>query len=114
MSILVLALTICAFVMENPQEFLTELESAPYNFKLKGSGPLSFHLGCGFSRDSSGTLCMDPGKNIDKMECSYKELFQCKPYQKGTSPLETGDHPELDTSAFLDTVETMIYQSISL
>ena len=33
------------------------LESAPYNFKLKGSGPLSFHLGCGFSRDSSGTLC---------------------------------------------------------
>ena len=99
-------------VMENPQEFLTKLESAPYNFKLKGSGPLSFHLGCGFSRDSSGTLCMDPGKYVEKMECSYQQLFHCKPCQKVMSPLEKGDHPELDTTAFLDTEETMIYQSL--
>jgi len=39
-------------------------------------------------------------------------LFHCKPSQKVTSPLEKGDHPELDTSAFLDTDKTMIYQSL--
>ena len=97
-------------VMENPQDFLMKLESAPYNFKLKGCGPLSFHLGCGFSHDSSGTLCMDPGKYIDKMECSYEQLFHCKPCQKVTSPLDKGDHLELDASKFLDTDETMIHQ----
>ena len=46
-------------VMKNPEEFLKILQSNPYNFKLKGSGPLSFHLGCGFERDAKGTLCMD-------------------------------------------------------
>ena len=95
--------------MENPQEFLKKLESAPYNYKLKGSGPLTFHLGCGFLRDSTSTICMDPGKYVDKMECSYKQLFHCKPSQKVTSPLS--DHPESDTSDFLESMGTMIYQS---
>ena len=33
-----------------------------------GSGPMSFHLGCGFERDrdTTGTLCMNPRKYIDK------------------------------------------------
>ena len=35
-------------VMEDPKAFLEVLQSKPYNFKLKGLGPLSFHLGCGF------------------------------------------------------------------
>jgi len=55
---------------------------------------------------------MDPGKYVDKMECSYEQLFHCKPCQKVTSPLEKGDHPEIDTSKFLETDETMIYQSL--
>jgi len=55
---------------------------------------------------------MDPGKYVEKMECSYQQLFHCKPCQKVTSPLEKGDHSELDTTAFLDTDETMIYQSL--
>ena len=98
--------------MGNPQEFLTKLESVPYNFKLKDSGLFSFNLGCGFSRNSSGTLCMDPGKYVDKMKCSYKQLFHCKPSQKVTLPLEKGDHLELDTSNFLDSNNMMIYQSL--
>ena len=49
-------------IMKDPQAFIDQLEAAPYNFKLKGSGPLNFHVGCGFNRDSTGTLCMDPGK----------------------------------------------------
>ena len=47
-------------VMKDPEAFLKQLTSDPYNFKLKGSGELKFHLGCGFARDPDGTLYMDP------------------------------------------------------
>ena len=49
-------------IMRNPKEFIDQLEGPEGNFKLKGSGPLKFHLGCGFTRDSTGTLCMDAGR----------------------------------------------------
>ena len=99
-------------VMEDPESFLEVLKSEPYYFKLKGSGALSFHLGCGFHRDVTGVLCMDPLKYIEKMEASYKQLFGCKPDNKHRSPLESGDHPELDTSAFLDEEDSVRYQSL--
>ena len=51
--------------MKDPQAFLDQLQLAPYNLKLKGSGLLNFHLGYRFHCDSTGTLCMDPGKYID-------------------------------------------------
>ena len=69
-------------VMKDPQSLLDKLQSAPHNFKLKGSGELSFHLGCGFQQDSTGTLCMDPGKYIDKMEDAHKQYFKVKPNKK--------------------------------
>ena len=34
-----------------------------YKLKLKGIGPLSYHLGCGYTRDKDGTLVADP-RNI--------------------------------------------------
>ena len=98
--------------MKDQQAFLDQLQSALYNFKLKGSGPLNFHLGCGFHRDSTGTLCMDPGKYIDQMMESYKQHFGVKPDMKHRSPLQKGDHPELDTTPFLDEEGKMIYQSL--
>jgi hypothetical protein len=42
--------------MEDPETFLAQLSSAPYNFKLTGSGEVNFHLGCGFERNSDGIL----------------------------------------------------------
>ena len=80
-------------VMKDPEAFLKVLTSKPYSFKLKGSGALSFHLGCGFHRDIKGVLCMDPLKYIEKMEASYKQLFGCLPDTKHLSPLEKGDQP---------------------
>ena len=99
-------------VMENPREFLNQLSSAPYNFKLKGSGEVNFHLGCGFERDSDGVLCMDPSRYIDKMEDAYKQYFKELPNQKHRSPLVKGDHPELDVTEFLDQDGIEIYQSL--
>jgi hypothetical protein len=65
-------------IMEDPETFLNkQLSSAPYNFKLKGSGELNFHLGCGFERDSEGVLvCIYPSRYIDKMEDAYKQHFK--------------------------------------
>ena len=60
-------------VMKEPEKFLTILQSEPYNFKLKGSGPVSFHLGCGFERDEqTGILAMTPQKYIEKMNLTYQ------------------------------------------
>ena len=38
-----------AIIMKEPQLLIDQLMTAPHYFKLKGSGPLNFHLGCGFS-----------------------------------------------------------------
>ena len=43
---------------------------------------------------------------------SYKRLFGEKPNQAVQSPLEKGDHPELDTSEFLEDSEMEMYQSL--
>jgi hypothetical protein len=37
-----------------------------YGFKLKGTGPLTFHLGCDFIRDQDGIMCIKPTKYIAK------------------------------------------------
>ncbi len=47
-----------------PQEIIDALTSAPNNYKLKGTGPVSFHLGCDFFRDEDNTLCFGPRKYI--------------------------------------------------
>jgi hypothetical protein len=88
--------------MEDAETFLKRLSSAPYNFKLKGSGELNFHLGCAFERDSDGVLCMNPSRYINKMEDAYKQHFKESLNQKHRSPLIKGDHPELDTPKFPD------------
>jgi hypothetical protein len=41
-----------------------------------------------------------------------KPPFRSKPSQKYSSPVDKGDHPELDTSEFLDETETQRYQSL--
>ena len=82
-----------------------------YKFKLKGTGPLKFLLGCDYFREGK-TLCYAPKKYIEKMEATYVRLFGEKPSRKVSSPLKSGDNPELDTSEFLDEKDTKIYQSM--
>ena len=56
-----------AIASKNPQAIIDDLEGAPNNFKLKGTGTMEFHLGCDFFRDQSGTLCVGPRKYIERM-----------------------------------------------
>ena len=82
-----------------------------YNFKLKGTGPIEFHLGCDFFRDEDGNLCYAPRKYIEKCLENYKRMFGKYP-KEYKSPLKKGDHPELDTSNLLDMEGQKIYQSL--
>ena len=82
-----------------------------YKFSLKGVGPLSYHLGCDFYRDRHGTLCQSPKKYIERMVDNFKRMFGHAPKQY-TSPLEKGDHPEMDTSPELDLDGIKKYQSL--
>ena len=97
--------------MKNVQEFVDVLINK-YKFKLKGTGPLEFHLGCDFYRDEHGVLCMSPRKYIDRMTDAYVRMFGQKPRTSYGSPLEKGDHPECDTSDLLDPEGVTQYQSL--
>ena len=47
-----------AIAAKDPQAFCNELEKR-YNLKLKGVGPLEYHLGCTYKKDPDGTLAAD-------------------------------------------------------
>ena len=87
-----------------------------YHFKLKGTGPVTFHLGCDYVRDDDGVLCWEPKKYIERMSDAYANMFgnlpKCKPKLVYSSPLDKGDHPELDTSEELDMDGIKKYQSM--
>ena len=100
-----------AIAMKDPKEFIDILEKK-YKFKTKGSGPISFHLGMDFHRDNDGTLCVTSLEYIKKMISNYEKTFGELPKQMYSSPLEKGDHPELDTSDLLDTQGIVIFQSM--
>ena len=100
-----------AFAVKDPQTFITALREK-YQFKIKDAGPLEFHLGADFYRDDDGILCMAPQKYIDRLAASYEKMFGEKPSAKMYSPLEKGDHPELDDSELLDAEGIQQYQSL--
>jgi hypothetical protein len=93
-----------------PQDIVDTLEKV-HQFKLKGSGPTSFHLGCDFFRDNDGVLCYAPKKYIIRMLDTHERIFG-KPPKQVITPLDKGDHPELDTSDLLEVNDIKIYQSL--
>ena len=84
---------------KNPQEIIDALVKT-HKLKLKGVGPLEFHLGCDYGVDPDGTFYSQPKKYIERMKQSYKRFFQEDPHKIHKSPLEKNDHPEMDTSEF--------------
>ena len=101
-----------AIASRNPQAIINALEGNPNNFKLKGTGKMTFHLGCDYFRDSDGTLCVGPRTYVDRMVAQYVSLFGCKPKMNVSSPLEKNDHPELDDSELLNEDDIIKYQSL--
>ena len=71
-----------AIAMNNPQQLIDKLKAPPekggYGYQIKGDGPLTFHLGCDYTRDKVGTLYSQPKKYITNMVESYQRLFNEK------------------------------------
>jgi hypothetical protein len=63
-----------AIASKEPASIIKKL-TEDYKFKLKGTGPIEYHLGCDFFRDEEGVLCFAPRKYIDKLIASYKRMF---------------------------------------
>ena len=101
-----------AIAMKDPESFTNALMAPPYNFKLKGTGEIKHHLGMEFSRDPDGTLCLEQKSYLDKLLLNYKQHFGTGPKTNVGAPLEKGDHPEMDTSDFLDAEKIKLYQSL--
>ena len=98
--------------LRDPQATM-DILTGKYGFKLKGVGPIVFHLGCDFWHEDDGTFCYAPKKYLEKMMDGYTRMFGEAPSSNNiSSPLEKGDHPELDTSEFLDEEGQQKYQSI--
>ena len=100
-----------AIAMKDPKPFVDTLTNK-HSFKLKGTGPITYHLGCDFTRDEDNTLCMAPRKYIERMMDQYERMFGSKPRAPVYSPLEKGDHPEIDDSDILDDEDVSKYQSL--
>ena len=99
-----------AICMKDPKSFCDTLKKK-YKLKLKGVGPINYHLGCGYTRDDDGTLVADPRKYVEKILESYAKTFGEKP-KKTKTPLVGGDHPESDISYFCDQDQIKQYQAI--
>jgi hypothetical protein len=99
-----------AIVVKDPKALVDILQNK-YNYKLKGVGPIDYHLGGNFEKDQDGTLSYGPRKYIDKLIANYVKLFGTAPVER-VSPLEHNDHPELDDSPELDPDDIKLYQSM--
>jgi hypothetical protein len=99
-----------AIASRTPENIIKDLKDI-HNLKLKGVGPLSYHLGCDFIRGPDGVLSYGPKKYIKKMVDNFEKLFKESP-RDYSSPLEKNDHPELDSSPLLDNDGIRMYQSL--
>jgi hypothetical protein len=61
-----------AIAAKDPKS-ITDILMDKHKFKLKGTGPITYRLGCNFFRDSDGVMCMAPNRYIDK--CSVASLL---------------------------------------
>ena len=90
-----------AIASHDPKQVCGTL-TGKYKYKLKGVGPLEYHLGCDFGRHKDGTYRFGPIRYIDKMMGAYENMFGTTPTVYST-PLEKNHHPELDQSCLLYT-----------
>ena len=108
---------VCTYVddllvaMKNPAEFMDALQSAPWNYKLKGVSFPKYHLGADFKRDKDGTLTYGAKTYVKRLVEDYKNIFREEPSKKYHAPLQKGDHPEIDLSGLCLPDDTVKYQS---
>ena len=79
---------------DKPQQIIKDLKEK-FKLKIKGDGPLEYHLGCDYKLHKDNTLVAQPIKYINKILESYKKMY---PDENIKAPLKKNDHPELDNT----------------
>ena len=93
---------------QNPKELINILKTK-YQLKVKGIGPLTFHLGADYYHDPDGTMVSQQKKYIEKLKETYVRLLNTEPSKGLKTPLEKNGHPELDTSDNLEGLQVNHY-----
>ena len=83
-----------------------------FKLKIKGDGPLEYHLSCDYKLDKDGTLVAQLTKYINKILDSFRKMFPVVNFIKAKSPLEKNDHPELNNSELCNEEQIMKYMSM--
>ena len=97
----VVMLMIYVLLHKNPKELISILKSKSH-LKVKGDGPVTYHLGADCFHDPDGTMVCQPKKCIEKLKVTYIRLFNTEPSESLLTPLEKNDHQELDTTDILE------------
>ena len=97
--------------LKDPTAFFQELQTDPWNYKLKGIGAPHYHLGADFFRNADCTLCMGTQTYAKRLLSNYEKLFGAlsPPIH---SPLPERDRPELDDTPLCGPDEVAKYQSL--
>ena len=107
---------LCAFTAnllifsQDPDSIIKTLEEN-YKYKLGGVGTPEYCNGADISFDGNGYAQMSANMYIKNVTERIEKLLQCTLKNYG-SPMETGDHPELDESDFLPPTDIPIYQML--
>ena len=72
---------------EEPQKIIQDLKDKCM-LKIKGDGPLEYHLGCDYKQDKDGTLVAQSTRYINKISESYKKMFPTEDFINAKSPLK--------------------------
>ena len=80
-----------------PQQIIRDLKGI-FKIKIKGDGPIEYHLGCDYKLDKDKTLVAQPINYINKSFQAYKIMFPNENFLNIKAPLKMNDHPELDNT----------------
>ncbi|KAL7581370.1 hypothetical protein ACA910_021962 [Epithemia clementina (nom. ined.)] len=95
---------------ENPKELIDQLKEK-FKLKIKGDGPLEYHLGCDYYLDPDGTLVAALRKYVSKILEAYKNMLGEDP-KASKLPLDKNYHPELDNSELVGPDQIQKYMTM--
>jgi hypothetical protein len=97
--------------LKDPAKFYKDLQSDPWNYKLKNVEEPKYHLGGDFFRDKDGTLCYGSQTYVKRLVDTYKEMFGEMP-KEVFSPIDKDDKPEFDDTPILGPDGIKRYQTL--
>ena len=95
---------------QDPEAIIKTLENN-YKYKLSGVGVPEYYNGADISFDDNGYAQMSAKTYIKNITERIEKLLECTLKNYG-SPMDPGDHPELDESDLLPQQDVAIYQML--